>query len=331
VPAEFSLRAAPGAARAFRVRAAIAGMVALAPACAIAAAPYPDKPVRILANPAGGAPDFTARIIAQSLSPRMGQQFVVDNRPAAIAIEAAAKAVADGHTILITGSALWLTPYMRNSVAWDPLRDFAPVTVASTSPTLLVVPAAMPVNSVADLITLSKGRPGRLNYSSTATGTIAHIAAEQFKSMAGVDITRVPYKGAAPALVALVAGEVDMAFATTSSVMPHIRAGRLKALAISSAAPSALAPGLPTVAATLPGYEAVSIIGVFAPSKTPATVIAILNREVAAALNRPDIREKFVATGAEVVGSTPAQLTETVKQEMSRIGKMIRDAGIREE
>jgi tripartite-type tricarboxylate transporter receptor subunit TctC len=300
-------------------------------AIAASAQTYPHKPVRLLTNPAGGAPDFTARVIAQTLSAGLGQQLVVDNRPAVIAIEAGAKSAPDGYTLVVTGSALWLTPFMRSHTAWDPLADFVPVTLAISSPTILVVHPSLPVKSVADLIAFARKKPGALNYASTATGTIPHIAAELFKAMTGTGIARVPYKGAGPALVAVVAGEVDTAFATTSSVMPHIRAGRLRALAVSSAAPSALAPGLPTIAASVPGYEAVSIIGMFAPAKTPDAIVTTLNREIVRVLNQPDVREKFLGMGAETVAGTPAQLTAMVKSEMARLGKVIRDAGIREE
>ena len=310
---------------------AIALIAAGAAAAGALAQTYPHKPIRVLTNPAGGAPDFTARVIAQALSGSLGQQLVVDNRPAAIAIEAGAKAAPDGHTLIVTGSALWLTPFMRANAAWDPLADFLPVTLAISSPTILVVHPSLPVRSVAELIAFARKKPGALNYASTATGTIPHIAAELFKSMTGTDIARVPYKGAGPALVAVVAGEVDTAFATTSSVMPHIRAGRLRALAVSSAAPSALAPGLPTVAATVPGYEAVSIIGIFVPARTPEAIVTLLNREIVRVLNQHDVKEKFLGMGAETVAGSPAQLSATVKSEMTRLGRVIRDAGIREE
>lgn len=292
---------------------------------------YPHKPIRLLTNPPGGAPDFTARVIAQTLSGGLGQQLVVDNRPAVIAIESAARSAADGYTLVVTGSALWLTPFMRSNTTWDPLADFLPVTLAISAPTILVVHPSLPVKSVADLVALARKNPGALNYASTATGTIPHIAAELFKTMTGANIARVPYKGAGPALVAVVSGEVHTAFATTSSVMPHIRAGRLRALAVSSAKPSTLAPGLPTVAASVAGYEAVSIIGIFAPARTPEAIITLLNREFVRVLNQNDVREKFLGMGAESVGSTPAQLTAMVKSEMTRLGKMIKDAGIREQ
>jgi tripartite-type tricarboxylate transporter receptor subunit TctC len=293
--------------------------------------PYPDRPIRMLTNPPGGAPDFTARLLAQSLPGLLGEQVIVDNRASTISIETAAKAPADGYTVLVTGSALWLSPFMRSHTPWDPLKNFEPVTLAISAPTILVVHPSLPVKSVKDLITLAKSKPGALNYGSTTTGTIAHIAAELFKSMTGTNITRVPYKGAGPALIALVSGEVQTAFATASSGMPYIRSNRLRALAVTSLGPSPLAPGLPPVSATVPGYEVLSLIGVFAPAKTPSAIVARLNAEMTRILRQDDIKGKIFSSGSESVGSTPEQLLATVKSEMDRIGKMIKAQGIRQE
>jgi tripartite-type tricarboxylate transporter receptor subunit TctC len=300
-------------------------------ATAVSAQSYPNKPIRVLANPPGGAPDFVARLVAPALSASLGQQVIVDNRRAAVAIEAAAKAPPDGYTIVITGSALWLLPFLRANVPWNPMRDFSPITVATSAPTILVVHPALAVNSVKDLVELAKAKPGALNYGSTATGTLPHIAAELFKAMTDINVTRVAYKGAGQALIAIAGGEVQTAFATTSSAMPHVRAGRLRALAVTSATPSALVPGLPTVAATVPGYEAVSIIAVFAPARTPEAVVKRLNVELARILNTAEAKERFFNTGVETVGGSPAHLAATVKSEMARLGKVIRAAGIREE
>lgn len=300
-------------------------------AAVVSAQSYPNKPVRVLANPIGGAPDFAARLVAPALSARLGQPVIVDNRRAPVAIEAAAKAPPDGYTIVITGSALWLLPFLRANVPWDPVRDFSPITVATSSPTLLVVHPALAASSVKELIALAKAKPGALNYGSTATGTLPHIAAELFKAMTGVNLTRVAYKGAGQALIAIAGGEVQTAFATTSSAMPHVRAERLRALAVTSATPSVLVPGLPTVAATVPGYEAVSIIAVFVPARTPEAIAKRLNLELARILGTAEARERFFNTGVEAIGGSPAQLAATVKSEMARLGRVIHDAGIREE
>lgn len=293
--------------------------------------PYPNKPIRMLTNPPGGAPDFTARLLAQSLSGSLGEQVIVDNRASTIGIEAAAKAPADGYTVLVTGSALWLSPFMRSRTPWDPLMDFVPITLAISAPTILVVHPSLPAKSVRELIALAKAKPGEFNYGSTTTGTTAHIAAELFKSMTHTNISRVPYKGAGQALVALVSGEVQSAFATASSVMPHIKSNRLRALAVTSLGPSPLAPGLPPISATIPGYEIASIIGVFAPAKTPPAMITRLHAEMARILRQEDIREKILSNGSESVGSTPEQLLANVKGEMNRLGKMIKAQGIRQE
>jgi tripartite-type tricarboxylate transporter receptor subunit TctC len=196
---------------------------------------------------------------------------------------------------------------------------------------VLVVNPATPVKSVADLIALAKAKPGELNYGSSGTGASNHFAGELFRAMAGVNIVRINYKGAGPALTALFAGELQLMFPTAGAVTPHVRSGRVRALAVTSAEPTALFPGVPTVAAFLPGYESISIYGVFAPAKTPRTVIDKLNGEIVRFLNRADVKEKFFNAGMETVGGPPEQLAATVKSEMARMGKLIKDAGIRGE
>ena len=296
----------------------------------VSAQNYPNKPIRVLTNPPGGSPDFVARIVVPALSTSLGQQVIVDNRRAQFAIEAVAKASPDGYTFVITGSALWLLPFLRSNVPWDPIKDFSPVTLAISSPTVLVVHPASPINSVKDLIDAAKANPGGLNYGAGGSGTTSHLAAELFVAMTRVNITRVNYKGAGAVLIAVAGDEVQTTFATTSSVTPHIKAGRLRALAVTSAKPSALVPGLPTVAAVVPGYEALSIIGVFAPAKTPTDIIKRLSHEIARALNATGVKEKLFNTGVEAVGSSPDYLETVIKAEMARMGKVIKDAGIRE-
>jgi tripartite-type tricarboxylate transporter receptor subunit TctC len=243
-----------------------------------------------------------------------------------------AKAQPDGYTVLLHGSGLWLLPFMREDVPWDSLRDFSPITLAISSSNLVVVNPSLPINSIKDLIAVAKARPGQLNDAGGQTGASTHLAAELFKAMAGVDIVRVPYKGVGPALNALIAGEVQLSFTNPGAATPHVKSGRLRALAVTSAQPSALLPGLPTVAASgLPGYEAVSIFGLFAPARTPAAIINRLNQESVRFLNLAQTREKFLNSGVETVGSSPEQLAATVKSEMARMGKVIRDRGIRAE
>jgi tripartite-type tricarboxylate transporter receptor subunit TctC len=212
------------------------------------------------------------------------------------------------------------------------VRDFSPITLVVTSPTVLVVHPALPVKSTKELIALVKARPGELNYAMGSAGSANHLAAELFKSMAGVDMLGIGYRGNGPAVNALISGQVQLMFATASSVMPLVKSGRLRALAVASSQTSALVPELPTVAASgLPGYESISTTGFFAPAKTPASIISRLNRDSVRYLQTAEARERFLAVGAETVGSSPEELAAKVKSEMTRMGKVIRDAGIRAE
>ena len=293
---------------------------------------FPAKPIHIVTSEPGGGNDFAARLIAQGLAAGLGQPVIVDNRggaSGAIAGETVAKAPPDGHTLLLYGSNIWLLPFLRERVPYDPANDLAPVTLAVRAPNILVVHPSLPVKSVKELIALARARPGALNYGSGATGSSSQIATELFKATAKIDIVQIPYKGNGLALNALIAGEVQLAFATPGSVTAHIKSGRLRALAVTSAQPSPLLPGLPSVAASaLPGYEALSIVGVFAPARTPAPVIAKLNQEIVSVLKRADVRARFINSGVEPVGSSPEEFAVTVKSEMTRLGKVIRDAGI---
>ena len=300
---------------------------------AASAQTYPAKPVRIVTSDAGGGSDIVARVIAQGVSGPLGQPVLVENRGGGvIAGEMVAKAPPDGHTLLFYGGTLWLLPMMRSSVPYDTLRDFAPITLAITSPTVLAVHPSLPVRSVKDLIALAKARPGQLNYGSPAVGTSTHMAAELLKSMAGINIVRIAYKGGAGALNDLIAGQVDLAFVVTTSATPHVKSGRLRALAITSAEPSPQFPGLPTVAATgLPGYESSAQVGMFVPAKTPDAIINRLNQEIVRVLARPDVKEKFLAIGVETVGNTPEQFMAKIKSEIVKWGKVIKEAGIRDE
>jgi tripartite-type tricarboxylate transporter receptor subunit TctC len=295
---------------------------------------YPNKPIRVVTSAPGGGNDFTARAIAYSISGSLGQPWVVDNRGGAggaIAAELVARAPPDGYTLLVYASNIWIIPLLR-SVPYDPVKDLAPITWAARSPNTVVVHPSLPVKSLKELIALAKARPGQLMYGSAGTGATSHLSAELFKSMAKVDVLRVPYKANAPALNDLLSGQVQLMFSTASSVTPHVRSGRLRALAVTSAEPTPLAPGLPTVAAAagLPGYESISIYGVFAPAKTPEAIIRQLNQSIVAVLSQPDVREKFLNVGVETVGSTPEQFAAVIKADMARMSKVIKEAGIRE-
>ena len=292
---------------------------------------YPGKPVRLVTAAAGAGGDFVSRMVAPGLTELWGQTVVVDNRggSAVIPIEVVAKAPADGYTLLGFGTALWHLPLMQ-SVSYDPIKDFAPITLVTTTPMIVVVHPSLPVKSIEELIVLARKRPGQLNYSSGISGSTTHLPAELFKSMAGVDIVRVTYKGGAPALTALLGGETQVMFANAAGVGPHIMAGRVRGLAVTSAQRSALFPDLPTVAATgLPGYEATSLQGIFAPAATPAALVARLNRDLVKVLGRPEVRDRFLKSGSEVVANSPGDFAAAIKADMITMGKIIKQAGIR--
>ncbi len=292
---------------------------------------YPTRPVRLLASGVGGAGDFTARVVALGLTARLNQQVIVDNRPGGMVPgEIVAKAPPDGHTLMLAGIVIWLSPFMRDSMPFDPVRDFAPVTLAATVPNVLVVHPALPVRSVQELIALAKEKPGALNYATSGAGNSNHIAGELFKAMAGVNLVQVNYKGAALALNDVVSGRVEVMFATATSAAPHVSAGRLRALAVTTAQPSSVMPGLPTVAASgLPGYASESTLGLFAPAATPRAIIARLNAETVAVLNTVETRDRLLKSGIDVQTSTPAEFAAAIKADMARSGKIIRAAGIR--
>jgi len=297
-------------------------------ACANAAE-YPVKPLRIVTSEAGGGNDVPARIVAQGLTLALGQQVVIENRPSGVVpAEIVAKAAPNGYTLLFYNNALWTAPLIQ-ATPYDMLRDFTPVSAVARAVNVLVVNSALPAKSVADLIALAKTKPGGLNYGSSGTGASNHLAAEMFRTMAQIEIVRVNYKGAGPALTALIAGELQLMFPSAGAATPHVRAGRVKALAVTSAAPSAVFPGLPAIAATLPGYESLAIYGLFAPAGTPPAIIVRLNTVIAQFLARADIQERFAAAGMDAAASTPGQLSASVQTEVARIGKVIRAAGIR--
>lgn len=294
---------------------------------------YPNKPIRLVVSGVAGSSNFAARLIAQGLSGALGQQVVVDGREGGvIAAEIAARAQPDGYTLHLNGSALWLLPFMRSKVPYDPVRDFAPVTLAVSTPNVLVVHPSVPAKSVTELIALAQARPRELNCATGNSGTSNHLAAELFKAMAGVNIMRIPYKGAAPALNDLISGQVQLMFGAAIAVAQHIQSGRLRALAVTSAQPSALAPGLPTIAASgVPGYASVAIFGVLAPARTPPALIGLLNREIVKVLHQADVKERFFNAGSEVVASMPEAFAAAIKSEMASLGKLITDTGIRDE
>ena len=291
---------------------------------------FPQRPVRIVTVEPGSGQDISARLIARDLSARLGQPVVIDNR-GVTAIGIVARAANDGYTMLYYGPALWLGPLLRKSSDYDPVRDFAPVTLAVTSPNVLVVHPGVPVKSVKELIALAKAKPGELNYGSGSVGSNSHLAAELFKALAGVNIVRVSYKGAGPALNDVIAGQIQMIIPSASSAVSHVQSGKVRALGVTSAQPSAVFPGVPAVAASVPGYESSAMTGMFAPAGTPASVINRLNRDVVQSLATAEVKERLLGVGIEVVASSTRELTAAIKGEMVRMEKVIRGAGIRED
>ena len=291
---------------------------------------FPNKPLRIVTYPPGGGGDFVAREIARTLTDRLGQPVIVDNRPGVIPVETVAKAPPDGYTLLVFGSNLWILPLLQDKLSWDAVRDFAPISMLNASPLVVIVHPSLTAKSVKELIALAKARPGALNYAIGALGGATHLAGELFKSMAGVNIVGVPYKSNGPAITAILGGEVQVMFVGTTGIEQHFKSGKLRALGVASAGPSALLPGVPTVAANgLAGFEAEAVNAVFAPAKTSASIIRRLNQEIVRFLNTPEEKERLLKFGSEAVGSSPEQLAATIKSDITKLGKVIKDAGIK--
>jgi tripartite-type tricarboxylate transporter receptor subunit TctC len=311
------------------VEIATAMLVALLLATAVHGQEYPQRPIRLVTSEPGGSTDFVARIVAQGITTPMGQPVIVDNRGGggSISGEIVTHAAPDGYTVLVTGSSFWGAPLFRKTT-YDPVRGFTPISFLVNSPNVLVVYPGLPVKTVKDLIDLAKSRPGQLNYGSSSVGSSVHLAGELFKAMAGVDIVHVPYKGSGPSFIGLISGQVQMMWGTAPSSAAHIKSGKLRALAISTARQSAVYPELPTVAATVPGYESGGATAMFAPPKTPAAIVGRIHREIVQMFNQPGMKEKFLGLGSEVVASSPEQLGASVKADMARLGKVIKDAGL---
>jgi tripartite-type tricarboxylate transporter receptor subunit TctC len=291
---------------------------------------YPGRPVRLMTTEAGGSNDFTARVVAQGISGPLGQQVIVENHGGNVIVlaQTLASAQPDGYTALLGSGSVWVAPLLQRA-PYDPVKDFAPVTVVARAPNVLVVNPSLAAASVSELIALAKSKPGSLNFASGEAGSTTHLAGELFKSMAGINIIGVPYKGAGPALNAVIGGDVQMMFAAGSAAAPHINSGRVKVLAVTTATPSALFPGLPTVALSLPGFEAVAILSMWVPAKTPAAIVSRLNQETVRFLKTPQAGELLLKQGMEPVASTPDELAATMKTDMARLGKVIKDAGIK--
>jgi tripartite-type tricarboxylate transporter receptor subunit TctC len=316
-------------------------MLAAAATCALApsaaAQGYPSKPVRIIVPVAsGGATDIIARALAQRLTSALGQQVVVDNRPGGgsnIGFEVAAKSAADGHTLLLAQPAFTVNVSLYRKLSYDPLRDFAPITLAVTGANVLVVHPNVPARALKELIALAKARPGQLSYASSGNGTTPHLSGELFKSMAGINIVHVPYRGAAQSVTDLMGGHVDMALVSLSSVVPQLKANRLRALAATSAQRSALMPALPTFAeAGLKGYEVLGWYGFLAPAGTPRDVVTKLNGEITRALAQPDVLQTLNGVGLEAVKpNSPEEFAAFLRNEIGKWAKVVQESGAKAE
>ena len=285
---------------------------------------YPTKPLRLIVPyTPGGATDITSRIVARILSQRLGQQVVVDNRPGAggnIGHDLVAKAAPDGYTFMIAGLSLITNGYFQEGkLPYDPIKDFAPITLAVTMPNVLVVTPSLPVTTVKQLIALARAKPNQLSYASAGNGTSLHLAAELFKFGSRVDMLHIPYKGSAQAVPDVIAGQVQVIFDTLPSALPHVRTGKLRAIAVTAAKRSTVIPELPTVAqGGLPGYDFAAWFGFFAPSKTSAAILATLNRETVAILKLPDVKQRLGALGIDTAGSTQQEFAAVIKKDQAK-------------
>jgi tripartite-type tricarboxylate transporter receptor subunit TctC len=314
-------------ARAFALLLALVSQFALAQS-------YPAKPVRLIVGLApGGATDIMARTLAPGLSEELGQPVVVDNRPGAagsIGAGIAAKSPPDGYTLFLASSSFTSNAVLERNGQYDPLGDFAPITNVASAPFLLVVRSTLPVNSVRELIAYAKANPGKLNYASSGIGSTAHLSGELLKHAAGIEMTHIVYRGAGPALADVLAGQVDLMFASMVSSLHHAKSGKLKALAVTSARRSRVVPEFPTVdEAGVPGFEMTGYFGLLAPAHTPDAIVASVHAAVQRAIARPDFAARIAADGAEPDGCSPAELRAILERDMKKLAELLHDAGIR--
>jgi tripartite-type tricarboxylate transporter receptor subunit TctC len=294
---------------------------------------YPERPIRMIVPFApGGGLDITTRLIGQKLTAKWGQNIVADSRPGAATIvgtDIASKATPDGYTILMITTTFAINPGLRARLPYDPLKDFTPVTQLNSQPNVIVVAPSFAGNSVRDLVALAKAKPGELTFASPGAGSAPHLSAEMFQHAAGIRMVHVPYKGIPPAVTDVVGGRVTMLFTTTISAAPHIKSGRLRAVAITSAKRQASMPDVPTVGETVPGYHAEAFQGMVVPAGVPQVIVNKLSAEVANIVKSPEIAQRFQLDGAEPVGSTPQEFAAFLKAEMQKWSQVIREAGIK--
>ena len=308
-------------------------LVMLILATTAAAQGYPVKPVRlIVADAAGGAPDQLGRLLAQKLSDSLGQQVIVDNRPGAagaLGADIAAKAPADGYSLLLTTTTIYaILPNLRKNLPYDPVRDFVPISRIATSSNVLVVNVALPAASVAELVRLAKDKPGSINYASAGIGSPAHLAGEMLNLLAGIKLTHIPYKGAAPGLLDVIAGNAQLIITSPIAAGAHMSGGRVRALATTGAERNPALPDLPTIAEAVPGYEISQSWGVVAPAGTPQQIVRRLNDEIVKAMSQPDLRDRVLKTGALPAGDSAAAFEAFMARERQRLGEVITKTGI---
>jgi tripartite-type tricarboxylate transporter receptor subunit TctC len=293
---------------------------------------YPDRPIRcVVPYVAGASPDVVARIVSPKLSDRLGQTMVVDNRAGAnniIGTEIAAKSPPDGYTILLGATALAINPSLYK-LSYDVAKDFAPITQMVVAHFLLVVNPSLPATTVAELIALAKARPGRLNYGTSGNGSPTHLAAELLKHLTGINVVHVPYKGPPQVLTDLIGGQIQLAFDVIATSLPHVKSGKLRALAVSGAKRSTILPEMPTIAETVPGFNVLGWQGFLAPKGTPHEIIRQLHREIVAVITLPEVRQRLEELAYEVVGSSPEQFAEFMRADTAQSAKVIAGAGIR--
>jgi tripartite-type tricarboxylate transporter receptor subunit TctC len=318
-----------------RIAGVTLAVLVLGPGTTVAAqTKYPNKPIRLIVPVApGGGTDFIARLLGQKLNEAWAEPVIVDNRPGAagnLGVEIAAKAAPDGYTLVIPITSFPINPSLYSKLPFDTVRDFAPITLIASAPLLLVVNPKLQANSVKDLIALAKAKPGELNFANSGSGTTAHLAGEMFKRMAGIDIVSVPYKGGGPAVIDLIAGNVQMYFSTIPAALPQVKAGRLRALAVTGGKRMSQIGDVPTVSESgLPGFEVVAWFGMFAPAKTPQPIVRKLNAELVRILNTSEVREKMTGHGLIPGGNTPGELGSFLSSEIAKWSRLIKEAGIR--
>jgi tripartite-type tricarboxylate transporter receptor subunit TctC len=297
---------------------------------------FPTRPVRLIVpQSAGGSTDVIARVVAQKMTEGLGQTVIIDNRPGAGSLngtEMVIHAAPDGHTLLAVAASFTINPAIHKKLPFDPIRDFTPVTQLATLPHILIVRPSVPVNSVKELIALAKNKPGELNYASSGIATSTHMAAELFMFMTGTRMVNVPYKGGAPAMTAMLGGQCQLNFATISTAIPHIRSGRLRALAVTTAKRSVAAPEFPTIAESgVPGYDHASWVGLLAPAKVPQPIVARLNAEAVKAAHTQEVKAVLLKDGLEATGTTPAAYADLIKTEVAKWIKVAKAANIKAE